>query len=337
MANTPVTSALVKLATLYKDEINSNLNRAATTLSLLPTRTGSNTISWISEFDGAVVGVHAEGSTVSDFGGDAQVVATLDYGMFESGINVTDEALAKAAAAGNPSGNTALWARQIINSSRKMGSEINAALFGGAVSNGITGFKAAIGSTSNTYAGIDRSDSAYAAWRPYVATSSDGYNVTLTKSLIRDDLGEIKEASNERPNLAVVNPSVFKKVLEVFDVQRQYSTSTTALQAVALGESTLETVMIEGCLFVEDKDGYADATAGGNIVYLNTNYVYTVTLPYTAPLGVEGQVAGGCLPFGFDYTRLAKTAHASKAVVRNMIQLVVERPNSCGMRYRVAL
>jgi hypothetical protein len=335
MSDTPVTSSLVKLATLYKDDIRSQLNRAATTLSLLPSKRGSNTISWVVEFDGAVVANHAEGSTISDFGGDAQVAASLSYGRFESGIHVTDEALAKAAASANPAGNVELWAKQLINSSRKMGSDINAQLFGGTTSNGLVGFNTAIGSTSNTYAGIDRSDSAYAAWRPYVV--APGSATALTKALVREDLAQIKVASGERPNLAVCHPSVFKKVLETFDVQRQYQTLTTSVGRVALGESALETVMIEGCMFVEDKDGYADATAGGTIYYLNTNFVYTTTLPYTAPLGVEGRLMSDGLPFDFDYIRLAKTAHASKAAVRNMIQLVVEKPNTCGMRKNVQL
>lgn len=336
MSDVPQSSALVKLATLYKPEIQRQVNRAAVTLSVLPSKRGTNVISFVVETDGAIAQTHAEGSDIVDFGGDRQVVATLDYGKFESGIHVTDEILAKAAAAVSPQGNIAYWARQLLNSSMKMGSKINVDLFGGETANGLVGFEAAIGSTSNTYAGIDRSNSDYALFRPYVASD---VGATITKAMIREDLANIKLACNERPRLAIVNPLVYTKVLEVFDVQRRYETYTTSFQSVALGETQLESVQIEGCRFIEDKDGYFDSTNGrGHIYYLNDNYVHTETLPYVMPaMSLNGLVQSDGLPFDFDYKKLPTTSHASKAVVRNMIQLVVERPNTCGMRKFVAV
>lgn len=334
MADTQQTSALIILAQKYQDEIVKQINRKATTLSLLTHEPGdSSDIRWVTEADGALAAAHAEGSAVADYGSDAQAPAVLNYGMYESPFNVSDEALSRAVANGNPAGNVYLWARNIINSSAKLASELNGDLFGGTVSNGLVGFDTAIGDTSNIYATINRASASY--WRPTVSGAS---KTKLTIQQVRGDIASIYVASGERPNLMVCHPSVFSRLEQVFDTSRRFTTNVSAPGDAFLGELNRPFIMIDGCMAVEDKDGYV-STDTGNIYYLNTNYVKVRTIPYVATgMGFfQAPVDVPELKFNFDYKMLPAAAHAQKAMVRVQAQLQVEKPNACGMRKFVSI
>ncbi len=96
-----------------------------------------------------------------------------------------------------------------------------------------------------------------------------------------------------------------------------------------------EGVMVDNCMFVKARKATAN-----QIYYLNSNYVHFETLPdSTYPPEVYSMVQAtdgyGAVPFDFHYEMLAKTGPSSKAEVLAQMQLVVTRPNACGVRKNV--
>lgn len=345
MADTTQTTSLIVLAQLYQDSIVKQINRKARTLSELPHETGEAAdIRWAAQGDGHLGAAHAEGADVSDFGSDSQTPAVLTYGMYESPFHVSDEALSRAMRNGNPAGNVALWAKNMVDASGKLAKTVNSNFFGGTVSNGIVGFDTAIGSTSNTYAGINRATAGNEFWQPTVNGSSSS---ALTINQVRTDLSAIVAASGERPDLAICHPYVYAKIEKVFDSSRRFNANVGLLDSSPAVGSNFPTIFIDGCKFIEDVDGYVSGASGyGTIYYVNTNYVKVKTIPYL-DLGMFGFMSsevtatpvdvGAPLAFDFDYTALAKAGHSSRGMVRTQIQLQVERPNACGVRKFVSV
>ena len=330
MADTPQTTSLIKLASLYADELVKGFNRSATAASMLPARVSMNPSGpqWVVLTDGHIAQTHSEGAAIVDFGSDGQKSASLGFGAYESPFHVTDLALTQAAHSRNPAGNAALWARNMLGAGEKLAKKIETDIFSGSGSNSIIGLDSAI-DDSNTYAGLDRSTETY--FRSTVKGS--GSLTALTKAQVRDDLADIKIASGMRPNLAFCNPKVFNQVVALFDAQRYFiQPANGGFTSAALGESSVAAVSIDGCVFVEADDGY-NAANNGTIYYLNSGVVHLEYMPYITVPGFEnGTMSQPSLPFGLDVIPLAKTNHASRAALRCLVQLVVENPLACGKR-----
>ena len=107
MGDTQQTASLIQLATKFSDELVSQVRRSSKLAMMLPARQGLNASgpNWVAKSDGAVAETHAEGADVSNFGSDAQAQATLGWGLYSANFHVSDEALSRARASGNPGGN----------------------------------------------------------------------------------------------------------------------------------------------------------------------------------------------------------------------------------------
>lgn len=333
------TTSLITLAQNYYGDIKRQANRRAATYMMLPKRAGGGkNIAWVAESTGSTAGTYTEGATIGSPYSDAQAAAILTWGLYENPFQVTDLALDTARTSVTPAGNLELFARNLVNASAELVSTLNQDIFT-AVSGGMTGFDDAIGSTTNTYATIDRTSASY--WQPTV--NDPGSSKALTKEQIFGDLAEISTLSGMRPNLGVCHPQVFKKIESLYETQRRFvQNANMTLANVNLGEPGIPVITVNGCTFIEDKDGYYDSSNEvGNIYYLNTDYVHIEYLPNSmAPMGfIEQQIAVNdgfeSVSAGFQYIPVARTAHAKKAVVRTTQQLVVERPNACGVRKNV--
>lgn len=336
MSDTAQTLALITLAQNYRGDIVRQINRRTMLLRLLPIVKGEGkNVAFVPEADGAVAENYSDGADAANFGSDAQASATLNWGLYRSNFHVTGLAQAAAATSGTPAGNLRLWARNQINGAAKLASTINAALFNGAgTGTTIFGLDGAIGSTSNTYAGIDRSSGSNAYFRPTVI--DPGSLTAPTFALIRDDIRQIYEASGENPDLAVCSPSVFNVVGGLFDAtRRQIDQVMTARGAVRL-DFGFQALEVDGTLFVKDKDATAN-----KIYYLNSNHVRIEYLESAQPPGVPAQpmVANdgfGTVPLGITYEMLAKLGDSDRAQAKTYVQLVVDRPDACGVRVNVA-
>lgn len=342
------TTALLVLAQNYAGDIVRQINRRSVLLATLPIvpDEGKN-VAWVAEGDDGYASGFSEGADVPAYGGVSQTPAVLSWAQYWSTFAMSGLSMATAASSRTPLGNVDLWARHIISGSAKLASLLNTDLFtgSGSVANPMIGLDSAIGSTTNTYATIDRTANSY--WRPYVV--NPGSLTALTFDQIRLDLGTIYINSGSRPDLAVVHPAVFRKIAALFDPMKQYWFSTIGAEYVKSirtqrGEFRLEggvgAITFDGCTIFEDKDCPNNA-----IYYLNSEYAQVRYLPFDMSqipgfddesMAVMANDGFELLPLGLRLEMLSRTGDAEKAFMKAYVQLQVKRPNSCGVRLNVA-
>lgn len=341
MADNPQTLSLIELAQQFAGDVVRQINRSTMALRLIPIVVGEGkNVAWVAEADGQLAEEYAEGADAANFGSDAQADAVLTWTSIRSNFRSTGLARAAARTSGSPAGNRALFVRNMINSSAKLAAHENARIFTGSGAGSpkqLTGLNVAIGDDTNTYATINRATETY--WRPTVV--DPGVATALSLAQIRGDLSAIGVASGEKPDLALCEPDVFNKVVGLFDSTRQYTQDVQRVKT-ARGEVTLDAgqavVRVDGCTFVEDKDGTA-----GWIYYVNTNHVELQVLPQDmAPQIMPGTMLQlndgfGPVPLMAHYELLATTGDSKKAEIRLYSELAVKKPNTCGVRKNVAV
>lgn len=337
MADTLQTQALIVLATRYRDEIVAQINRRSTLLRLIRIeRGGGPNCAFVAEGDGMVAEGFSEGADQANFGSDAQASCVLPWGRARSAWHISGSAMSSAATSDNPLGNVDMWLRNMRNAASKLTSFINGAMFtgvsGGAT--GIIGLMDAIGSTTNTYAGIDRSVSGNAYFRPYVV--DPGTPTTITLANIRTDIGAIYDQCGENPDLALCSTDVFNFIGSLFDATRRETREVTTARGKVTLEGGFAGIEFDGVVFLKDKDCTANT-----IHYLNSNHVVgRYQQPKLPPMDnaladAPANDGFGVLPIGITFEALAQTGDSYKAFGKSYIQLVVDRPNACGTRKNV--
>jgi hypothetical protein len=341
-------TTLLVLAQNYAGDVKRQINRRSVLLSILPIVPGEGkNVAWVPEADGAFAEFYTESAAVTTYGSDALASAILPWSQIRANFAVTGLAQATSASSRTPVGLLDLWARNMINSASKLATTLNVALYNGAGAPSIVGLDAAIGSVSNTYATIDRSVGGNAYWRPYVV--DPGVLTALTFDQIRADLGAIYAQCGMRSDLAMVSTPVLNKMASLFDPLKQYMFQVTPLNfskdlRTQRGNFTMEggvgQMMVDGCLFIEDKDATANS-----IFYMNSEHVKIEYLPFiNSGMGRADEITDmsandgvELLPLGLQVEMLAKTADVDSAFMKAYVQLKVERPNSCGVRRNVAV
>lgn len=339
MADNPQTLALIVVAQNYRGNVVRQINRKAALLKLLQIKQGAGkNCAWAPEADGQLAENYADGADVADYGSDAQDSAILPWGLYRSNFRLTGLAAAAGASSGTPQGNVSLWARNMVNSSGKLASTINAALYNGAgTGTTIAGLGVAIGDATNTYATINRATSpANVYWRPIV--TDPGSPTLPTFASIRKHLGLIYDACGEVPDIAMCPTSIFNTIGSLFDPTRRYIKEIETAKGVIKLDAGYEGLEMDGCVFFKDKD----ATAA-QIQFINTNHLWIEFLPPDVPglaevlkQMVPANDGFGQIPLGFTYEKLAKTGDSDKAMVKSYLQQVCDRPNSCGVMKNVA-
>lgn len=337
MADTVTTLSLITLAQEYRGDTVRQINRRTMGLRVFKIVPGSGlNAAFVPEGDGQVAENYADGADAANFGGDSQASAVLPWGLYRANIHVSNLAMDAAAGASTPEGDRALWGRNIANGSAKLASLLNQVLYSGA-GTGTTwaGLDAAIGSTSNVYAGIDRSQGGNAYFRPTVV--DPGSLTKPTFAQIRDDVRQIYIASGMNPDVALCSPGVFNAIGNLFDnTRRQVEELSTAKGKVSL-EFGFQAIEFDGMYFVKDKDATEN-----RIYYCNTNHIRIEVLPpaeYRA-MGIDFEEVDaddgfGQVPLMFKYEKLAKLGASERAEITSTAQLIVDRPNACGVRKNV--
>lgn len=344
MADTVQTQSLIILQQSYVGNLIRQINRRSVLLSILGAsgkiREGSGpNYGWAVENSGMIAENFTEGADAANFGSDAQAAATMSWGSYRANFHVSGQALRSSANAQTPAGNMALWARNMENAQMALASLINDDIFDGTGSGGqIVGLDTAIGSTSATYAGIDRSVGGNSYFRPYVV--DPGASTAITMGQIRTDMAAIYEASGFVPNVAVCSPTLYNSIGALFDDTRRRNEDAyvqTAAGPVRL-EGGIGAIQFDGMTFVRDKD----ATAG-YVYYLNTDFVEVVHLPANIPAEAQAivrqmQLQDGVapVPLGIEAQYLAKNGDSDRASLVTNFALVVRRPNACGVRKNAA-
>lgn len=336
MGDVPQTLALIMLAQEFRGDIIAQVNRRVTLLKLLRVIPGGGkNVAWATKADGHLGENYTDGADASNYGSDAQDDAVLSWGLYRSPFHVTKLAMDTAGSASSPLGNRSLWAENVRDASAKLADTLEDEAFNG-VGTGtlICGLDAAIGDTANTYATINRATGGNEYWRPTV--SDPGALTPLTFAQIRSDLGTIGDACGESPDIAVCSTAVFNQLAGLFDSNRRWESVSTARGDIKLSNG-YEGIQIDNCMFIK-----ARRATASQMYYLNSNYVHFETLPDASyPPEVYSMVQAddgyGSVPFNFHYEMLAKTGPSSKAEALAQMQLVVKRPNACGVRKNIAI
>lgn len=337
MTDTVTTLSLVTLAQEFRGDVVRQINRKCATLKMLRIVPGEGkNISWAPEADGALAENYAEGADAANFAADAQSAAYLSWSLYRANIHVTKLAMDGAGSSTSPEGNRQLWARHVTNACAKLASTLNGVVYTGAgTGTTMSGLALAIAADS-TYATIDQAANSY-----FQATVVDpGTDTEVTFALIRDDLRKIYEASGMTPDIAACSPAVFNKVGGLFDSTRRQIDSVRGGAGMVKLEFGFQALEVDGTVFFRDKD-----TTAKCIYYLNTDHVEIQYLP-SAEQAMLLEAAGGAVqaddgfgsvPLGFEFEMLAKMGPASKAEVLWTGNLVVDRPNTCGVRKHVSV
>lgn len=333
MSDVPQILSLITLAQQYRGDIVRQINRKVILLKLLEIRRGAGkNVAWVAESSGQIAENYSEGADAANFGSDAQDPVTLSWGLYRAPIHVSKLAMDAAASSGTPAGNTALWARNLVNSAAALAALVEADAFAGAGTGSLlAGLNVAIGNNANTYGGLDRTSKTY--WQPYV--TDPGSLTAPTIKMIRDDLGSIYDLCGEVPDLAVAPTAVFNKVASLFDPNRRWTQVNTARGLITL-DAGYEGIQIDNCMFVKSKDATAN-----QIYYINSNYVHFETLPDARVPGelldaVQANDGFGSVPLDMVFESLSKQGPSSRGESLTTVQLVVEKPKACGVRKNVA-
>jgi len=284
---------------------------------------------------------YSEGADAVNFGSNAQLQALETWGYYRSNFHVTGTARRGAQYAVTPEGQSNTVLANIEDSTRQLTTTINQALWNDPGTAGyVGGMGVAVGSTTNVYAGIDRTVGANSFWLPY--TVNPGSLTPLTFAQIRADQNAILIASGEFPDLGFCDPYTYTTIGSLFDPNRRYTVDTFS---TARGEITLQggmkAIEFDGTFFIKDKDSPANT-----ITYLSSQFVHIEYLPPPPDLmaqlaelgmGVEADDGYGAIPLGYFLEKLSKTGDSDKFMLTWNGQLVVERPNACGQRTNIQM
>lgn len=341
MADVPVTVALLVLAQNYRGSLVKQINRrcvALRTLKIVP-GAGQNVAIGVQK-GGALAENYAEGADATNFGSDGEVPVTLNWGLYRAPFHITEHARRVAATTLTPDGVQNLVANKMQSASSALADVINTSIFTGAGTGTLmTGFDGAIGNLTNTYGGIDRTVGANSFWQPYLV--NPGSLTALTLALIRTDLGKIRDAGGECPDVAYVSTDVYNIVAGLFDDNRYYTQNIQTARGDIVLDASQRGIIVEGCTFLPDRSAPANT-----IYYVNSNYVEIQALP-PDPRALEELAAMGgmelladdgygAIPLGMVCEKLGRTGASDKYEMLSTVQLIVSRPNSCGVRRNVA-
>lgn len=324
------------LSEQFENEIVRAINRESLLLSVLPTIRGNGKRSaWDVQGDNTAGGSYAEADDVqeAEYGSEAEIPATLGWGLYRTPFRVTGLAQAAAATTDRPSELQEYWLEKMFGAVSRLGQLINIDLYTGVGANKILGLYATAGALldTGTYAGIDRSTNTF--WQGNVVGNS-GTPRPISFSLMREVVREIFIASGREPDLIVTDPIQWDKYAALFDSNRRYTIDTirTAAGEIKLsgGHRALE---FDGRPVLRDKDHPAGKmsfidTANVRVKFLPTR----ANQPSTEAEGTfaihddRGRVSG--LPCRIEH--LGKTGDTTKSFAKVYPQLVNRRCNSSG-------
>jgi len=335
------------LSQLYAPKLVRAFNRASVLGSLLPKKIGrGKNIAWDVMFSGASAASYTDGADVSTYDVDTPVPATLSWGLYRSSFSVSGLAQAAAAtSAGSAQELLDIIGTSIDNSAMKLSSTLNAAMFAGTGSGTtLTGLATALDNTG-TYAGIARAS--YSEWQANVL-SNGGSNRALTKALLDSLEADIFEACGFGPNAIVMTADLASKYESLFDAQTRVMLApgneispmnpNGGAPGNIINPSGFTGFTYKGIPVYRDRD----ATA--NVVYmLNTEALHIEFLPQpqktTASMSGNVQAMGSSatdMGLAFKLESVAKTGDADKFTMKAYLNLVVTRPNACGVLKDVA-
>jgi len=263
------------LATIFEEQITSQINRSTVLMQLLATGPGEGKqLNWNARFGTSVGGSRGEGVDVAAFNNDNKIPATLLYGTYDDAFSMTGKAIAAALNARNPQELEDLFQDEMGDCVERLAKGINQDIFTGAGgTDQIMGFFGTSGplDTTGTYAAIDRST--YSQWASN-ELANGGTDRALTFALMRQALDDIYTASGEATDLIVTTPALYTKFGNLFGNDRRFNTEVTVRGRKITLSGGFNALEFDGIPVVRDVDCPA-----GKMAFLSTRTIKVCQMP----------------------------------------------------------
>lgn len=342
MSDTIYSTIANSLATIFDNDISSQINRSTVALQLLPVTDGdSHNISWSVRFGTGIGKTALDGAVVNrttDPQVDEKVPAQLNYGTYTETFGVGGQALAGAWATGNPLALKNLFAEELSDAAERFAKKVEIDLFTGSGSNGeMIGMNATAGALRATgvYAGIDRAVKTQWAGTEML---NGGVGRALTLSLMRQMRRRIYVASGAKPDLIITTPELHQKYGELIGVQRRWMQDVTLRGTKITLDGGYQFLEFDGVPIIESVDAVT-----GTMNFINTRRLGVKVLPdpmnqVTQPMGSVGVRGSEEEQLGMPNARLtARINPLGRDGDRYQFQLIAylglrnKQPNSGGI------
>lgn len=337
------------LPTLMQDQVVPQMNRSAPELQLIPYKAGSTkNLVWDVEFKNASESTNsalAEGATVSTYGDDDIVPATLNWCDYSESIAVTGKAMASARGSAGKAGPSELqdiWTHKGIGAVRRLAKNLGRDFWIGpgtgnrmlGMYGGATLTSGAPLSNAGTYANIARGT--YADWKANVLLNG-GVLRPLTFDLMRAMRKAIYDACGEMPDLIMCDSSQHEAYGKLFGDNRRYVQEVTIRGQKIVLDGGYKALEFDGIPIIASVNHPA-----GYMSWLNTNYVKLRALddmpteanrsPRMVQLQAmpEEQLQSGACPFRARLNPLAVNGDLYPIQMLLYPQIQVERCNALG-------
>jgi hypothetical protein len=339
------------LPTLMADKVIPQMNRTAPELQLIPFKAGQHkNLVWDVEFKNGSESANSalsEGATVSTFGDDDVVPATLNWCDYSESIAVTGKALSAArgsAGAGGASELQDLWVHKTMGAVRRLAKNLGRDFWTGpGTGNRMLGLYggstltagAPLSNSTTAYAGISRTT--YADWKSNVLLNG-GITRPLSFDLMRDMRKAIYDACGEMPDLIMCDSTQHEAYGKLFGDNRRYTQEVTIRGQKIVLDGGYRALEFDGIPIIASVNHPA-----GYMTFLNTQYVKLSALddmpteanrsPRMIQLQAmpEEQLQSGACPFRARLNPLAVTGDLYPIQMILYPQIQVERPNACGV------
>lgn len=338
------------LPTLLADKVTAQMNRSAPELQLIPFKAGQHkNLVWDVEFKNASESANsalAEGATVSTYGDDDIVPATLNWCDYSESIAVTGKALSAArgsAGTGGASELQDLWVHKTMGAVRRLAKNLGKDFWQGpgtgnrmlGLYGGATLTSGAPLSNAGTYANISRVT--YTDWKANVLLNG-GVQRPLSFDLMRDMRKAIYDACGEMPDLIMCDSAQHEAYGKLFGDNRRYVQEVVVRGQKITLDGGYRALEFDGIPIIASVNHPANA-----MTFLNTNYVKMSALddmpteanrsPRMIQLQAmpEEQLQSGACPFRARLNPLAVVGDLYPIQMILYPQIYIERCNAFGV------
>lgn len=319
-------SALVYDTRLYP-AVQRQVETEAPTLALFAGNSElvqGNAFEWVVEGSGAVAESVAEGATLSNFGSNEELRASVALKNHAAPFNISSEAQSVAYFGGVGGSIDYQLGNAKVQSTKKLLKTLEGQLH--AITAGtydMACFRDMIGTTSS-YAGIDGNTKTY--WRSTVIDAngqapSDGYVSKL--------ISRVRKASGANDLIGITSHAVLENMIATYKTSRSFTQSPFEAGTVTFGETSYPGVYVNGVKIVAVPDGYhVESSNVGDLVVVSQSAVKLIYQPYV-DLNAESNVNSGFL--GIGYAQLGRTGNLTKGYVRTRLNIALLRRNAAGI------
>lgn len=340
MALYDLSAITAALPAQFMSNIARQFNRQCVLLGRLPKKPGmGKNVTWDVRFSrGTDAATFTDGAdmTAGEYQTDTDVPATLPWGFYRVGFQLSGLALAVAASSKNaPEELVNLFQGQVEDALTDLAKIVNQAAYNGnGTSPAIAGlYGGGLLAATGTYAGIARGT--YSEWAAYLDSNS-GTARPLSKALLDKCERSVFVASGRMPNLIVASAGVATKLEGLVDQNVRFQPGDRASIQVATPDyaTGFTGLSYKGIPIYRDKDAPVGKLAMLNTDTTEIRVLSEVNPDYadTASADTKGLTDTNKADLGLPVKILpiARTGDAVKFMLLTRLQVVGKRPNTLG-------